>query len=184
MRFFVNRMDDYVPGSRIQINHDFYKSLIRRNVETILQHMPPKPENCDGGLYVGCAGVAYAFYYLASSDAMADSKQNLLKMAKDYIDVSVGYTTSSVSRRDPPTAFLLGGAGVFAVASLIYDAVGQGNQAKEMRKKYQQLANPCKALNFMKNGSDELFVGRAGYLCGALLLNNAYGKQVIIICLF
>ena len=37
----------------------------------------------------------------------------------------------------------------------------------------------CLPINFFRAGSDELFVGRAGYLCGALLLNCKLGRQVV-----
>lgn len=31
-------------------------------------------------------------------------------------------------------------------------------------------------VNYLPNGSDELLVGRAGYICGALLLNRKFGE--------
>lgn len=34
-------------------------------------------------------------------------------------------------------------------------------------------------MNFFRPGSDELFVGRAGYLCGSLLLNRKLGRTVV-----
>lgn len=34
-------------------------------------------------------------------------------------------------------------------------------------------------MNFFRPGSDELFVGRAGYLCGSLLLNRKLGRNVV-----
>lgn len=37
----------------------------------------------------------------------------------------------------------------------------------------------CQPLNFFRPGSDELFVGRAGYLCGSLLLNKMLGRTVV-----
>jgi len=37
----------------------------------------------------------------------------------------------------------------------------------------------CRPLHFFRPGSDELFVGRAGYLCGSLLLNKKIGRTVV-----
>ena len=37
----------------------------------------------------------------------------------------------------------------------------------------------CLPIRFFHAGSDELFVGRAGYLCGAMLLNRKLGSPVI-----
>ena len=41
------------------------------------------------------------------------------------------------------------------------------------------MAKICQPLNFFSPGSDELFVGRAGYLCGSLLLNKKLGRTVV-----
>ena len=41
------------------------------------------------------------------------------------------------------------------------------------------MAKICKPLDFFSPGSDELFVGRAGYLCGSLLLNKKLGRTVV-----
>lgn len=37
----------------------------------------------------------------------------------------------------------------------------------------------CLPISFFQAGSDELFVGRAGYLCGAMLLNMKFGRPVV-----
>lgn len=34
-------------------------------------------------------------------------------------------------------------------------------------------------MNFFRPGSDELFVGRAGYLCGSLFLNKKLGRTAV-----
>ena len=44
---------------------------------------------------------------------------------------------------------------------------------------YVEMSKICRPLSFFRPGSDELFVGRAGYLCGSLLLNKKLGKTVI-----
>ena len=41
------------------------------------------------------------------------------------------------------------------------------------------MGNICRPANFFRPGSDELFVGRAGYLCGSLLLNRKLGRNVV-----
>ena len=41
------------------------------------------------------------------------------------------------------------------------------------------MGNICRPINFFQPGSDELFVGRAGYLCGSLILNKKLGRTVV-----
>ena len=41
------------------------------------------------------------------------------------------------------------------------------------------MGNICRPINFFPPGSDELFVGRAGYLCGSLILNKKLGRTVV-----
>jgi len=77
--------------------------------------------------------------------------------------------------RDPTAAFLLGPAGAYAVGSLVYADTAQTAASIELREKYRALAAACQPVNALRHGSDELFVGRAGYICGALLLNRKFG---------
>ena len=51
---------------------------------------------------------------------------------------------------------------------------GQQDRSKELLGKFQSLAAACQPVDYLGQGSDELFVGRAGYLCGALLINRKF----------
>jgi len=178
MRYFVNRLADYVSGQPVQVDVGRWTQYISRTVDAIRTRMPPTTENCDGGLYVGCAGVAYALYRLALNEQLSASRDRLLAAAVEYVDVALQYATGRRGR-DPTTAFLLGPAGALVVGSLVYDAVGRSEPAAELRKQYASVALAvCKPGDFLGCGSDEYFVGRAGYLCGSLVLNAAYKQQV------
>lgn len=179
MRYFVNRLTDYAPGvaSAVLVDTVYWKEATRRLIDSILKHLTPTLDNCDGGLYVGCAGVAYALYYLSVSEPFADLKDPLLAKAREYIDVAVGYTKKK--SRDPETAFLLGSAGVWAVGSVICDATGDPDAAKDLRARYRAVAGDVVPIKFLRHGSDELFVGRAGYLCGARFLNHVYDREIV-----
>ena len=115
------------------------------------------------------------FQYVANMEHFADLKGDYLTRARNYAEVSLSYCKSKKSR-DPPAAFLLGPAGVYAVGSLIYSDIGQKAVADEYNKKYLALSSTCEPVNYLDYGSDELLVGRAGYLCGALLLNRKFGE--------
>ena len=164
-----------MPGSRVTIEPAFWTPKIKNLIDVILKGMPPTFENCDGSLYVGCAGVSYMLYYVANNEHFVDVRGDYLTKARNYVEVSLSYCKSKRSR-DPPAAFLLGPAGVYAVGSLIYSDIGQKDVADEYIKKYLALGSVCEPINYLDCGSDELLVGRAGYLCGAFLLNKKFGE--------
>ena len=179
MRYFENNLPDFVLGTRTQPIIDDcrerWKEIIKSYTNLIVEQMPPTFDNCEGGLYVGCAGIAYMFYYLANSEIFSDYRDEFLTRARNYTDVSLSYATSKRSS-DPQAAFLLGGGGVTAVSSLVNHDIGLKNVSAEMNKKYEALAAVCQPVDYLGSGSDELFVGRAGYLCGTLLLHRKFGK--------
>ena len=175
----MNNMPDFDPNIRYAIKEGYWKQIILTIVKSITEGMPPKiTKHCDGGLYVGCGGVAYMFDYIANSELFADNKsvrEELLTHARTYAEVSLSYA-SGKANRDPPASFLLGSAGIFAVSSLVYSDIGDKKTSDELNKKYLALASTCQPVSCLHCGSDELFVGRAGYLCGALLLNRKFGQ--------
>jgi len=74
---------------------------------------------------------------------------------------------------------LLGQAGTFAVAAVFGSVIGNEELHNWGLNGYKNAAQFCKPLHFLTDGSDELFVGRAGYLCGALWLQKHLGFQPI-----
>lgn len=56
---------------------------------------------------------------------------------------------------------------------------GHEDITEENIKNYIEAGEVCKQPNFGKHGGDELFVGRAGYLCGALWLQQKLGYMPI-----
>ena len=176
MRHFPNTMPDYVAGSQVEIKKQFWKEQIISLTKSITSGMPATLDNCDGGLYVGNAGVAYMFYCLAKNGELADIEPALLEQSMTYLNVSQQYAKKSGSR--DATSFILGGAGVDAIASLIYQRTGDTKTANKYEAKYAAIGEKCSPIDFLRCGSDELFVGRAGYLCGAMNLHKKLGRQV------
>ncbi|KAK2183554.1 hypothetical protein NP493_306g00000 [Ridgeia piscesae] len=153
-------MPDFDPNMRYAIKEKYWKQIILSMVKNIVESMPPIFDNCDGGLYLGCAGIAYMLDYLANSEPFANDKsvkEEFLTRARNYADVSLSYANSK-SNSDPPAAFLLGSAGVFAVSSLVYSDIGEKKASDELNKKYLALAATCQPVNYLNCGSDELFV--------------------------
>jgi len=184
MRYFVNKFADYAGGGeQVPLDTSRWIRYISDTVDQIRSGLPPSPHNCDGGLYVGAAGVSYAFFHIGRCEPLSGLRDRVLASAVEYIDAAVAYSGGKRVSRDPPAAFLLGPGGAFVTGSLVYDSVGRSADAASLRQRYIELATMvCKQGDYLGFGSDELFVGRAGYLCGALNLNAVYKQQVVCHC--
>ncbi|XP_013400405.1 lanC-like protein 3 [Lingula anatina] len=178
MRYFQNKMPDYVSGRDVDVSRQKWLPIIHSMVEQINRHTPEDDfQSAEGGLYVGSAGVAYMLYYLTESGLFVGHRREFFEKATACIAVSIGYSHRHRSR-DPPVSFILGSAGVYVVGALLHKAMGDQQKAGDFVGKYADLALHCVPLNFLSCGSDELFVGRAGYLCGALTLHSKFGPVI------
>ncbi|KAK3097673.1 hypothetical protein FSP39_011995 [Pinctada imbricata] len=178
MRFFVNKFPDFQPDKLVQTERSKWRDNVVSIVKTVVERMPPDQSTCDGGLYVGNSGVGYMLYYLANHSDFADQKDSYLESAFMYAKVNIDYMKRNGFSRDPPAAFVLGQAGVIALCSLLHKTVGDDENSDAYLKQYASLAQACKKIDFFRNGSDELLVGRAGYLSGILTLQQKLGKEV------
>ncbi|XP_028292319.1 lanC-like protein 3 [Gouania willdenowi] len=173
-RCFANRFSDYkgalIPGQGAE-------NIVVATIDKILKNVPIDVRDCDGGLYDGPAGVAYMLYHVSECPLFSEHRDVYLKTAKQVIDVSVRYVDAEPDK-NMRAAFLLGGAGVYAVAALIYKALGLADFVKPLSK-FRNLWDVCAPINFLECGSDELFVGRAGYLCAALVLKQKLGFEIL-----
>uniref|UniRef100_A0A3B3QB62 LanC-like protein 3 n=1 Tax=Paramormyrops kingsleyae TaxID=1676925 RepID=A0A3B3QB62_9TELE len=146
-------------------------------IEKIMKKVPVDSSECDGGLYDGPAGVAYMLYYVSECPLFSKQRDTYLKNAKQIIDVSVKYVDREQDK-NLRVAFLLGGAGIYAVATMVYKAMGFSDFVKPLTK-FRNLWEVCAPISFLECGSDELFVGRTGYLCAALLLKQRLGIEIL-----
>uniref|UniRef100_A0A8C5P9E9 LanC like family member 3 n=1 Tax=Leptobrachium leishanense TaxID=445787 RepID=A0A8C5P9E9_9ANUR len=139
--------------------------LILRTMDSILQQLP------DHG---GLAGVAYMPSTIALFNTSAAAKFAKLAVLRAE--------RRSMQDRETRASFLLGGAGVYAVAAKIYKASGLKDFNRPLDRFKALWRIPGGPLGFLECGSDELFVGRSGYLCAALVLKQKrhmeYGTKV------
>ncbi|XP_006639191.2 lanC-like protein 3 [Lepisosteus oculatus] len=179
-RCFANRFDDYKGALLKGQGKEAVVPIVISTIEKIIKTVPiaTDPSDClDGGLYDGPAGVAYMLYYVSECPMFAPQRDNYLKTAKRIIDVYVR-SVDAEPDKNMRAAFLLGGAGIYAVAAMVYKALGLADFVKPLTK-FRNLWEVCAPLTFLECGSDELFVGRAGYLCGALVLKQNLGIEVL-----
>ncbi|KAG9339485.1 hypothetical protein JZ751_023624 [Albula glossodonta] len=176
-RCFANRFADYKGALSTGQGNDAIVPTVIATIEKILKKVPSDSNDCDGGLYDGPAGVAYMLYYVSECPLFAQQKDTYLKTAKQIIDVSVRYVDGEQDK-NMRAAFLLGGAGIYAVAAMVYKALGLSDFVKPLTK-FRNLWEVCAPINFLECGSDELFVGRAGYLCAALVLKQKLEIEIL-----
>ncbi|XP_006273715.3 lanC-like protein 3 [Alligator mississippiensis] len=183
-RCFANRFDDYQGNLLAAQGKEAALPLITSTIERILQEVPALGPGaglscCQGGLYGGVAGVAYMLYHAAQCPLLAPSREAYLRAARRLVDACVRYEEEwGEPDADTRAAFLLGGAGIYAVAALIYRALGLPEFARPLGR-FCELCAVCAPITFLECGSDELFVGRAGYLCAALVLKQKLGMEVL-----
>lgn len=177
-RYFINNLHDFQSGND-PFTQQNWISKIQQTINTITDKQKPSVKAADGGLYVGIAGIGYMLYHVSQTPAFASEKSGLLQKALEYIGPSLEYAERHKTDKLQKSAFLLGNAGIYAVAAAIYNAIGDKNNAERYLQAYIDSASNCKPVNFLRCGGDELFVGRAGYLSGILWLEKIFGKGVL-----
>ncbi|XP_034610480.1 lanC-like protein 3 [Trachemys scripta elegans] len=181
-RCFANRFDDYAGSLPAGQRHEAVVPWVASTIERILQQVPPLEGGAaaaGGGLYGGLAGVAYMLYHAARCPLLAPARDTYLRAARRLIDACVRSEEEwGEPDADTRAAFLLGGAGVYAVAALVYQALGLPDFGRLLGR-FRELSQICAPVTFLECGSDELFVGRAGYLCAALVLKQKLGMEML-----
>lgn len=175
-RCFANPFSDYKGALLPAQSVHTVVPIVLATVDKVLKKVPVDISDCDGGLYDGSAGVAYMLYHVSECPLFSEQRGLYLKTAKHIIDASAKYADAEPDK-NMRAAFLLGGAGIYAVAAMIYKSLGLADFVKPLTR-FRNLWEVCAPISFLECGSDELFVGRAGYLCAALVLRQKLGIEV------
>ncbi|KAG8197839.1 hypothetical protein JTE90_020116 [Oedothorax gibbosus] len=176
-RYFINNLKDFAPDQSIKIPIDAIKNQCLKYMQQISDQQTLSTKDCDGSLYVGLAGVSYAFYHLSQNPEFVKDRQDLLSKSWHYLQPALSHAEKGRNRRD--SAFLLGSGGVYATAAAVMKALGREKECNEYVEKYAAMADGCMEGDYLGCGSDEILVGRAGYLAGILFLQRVLGKQVL-----
>ncbi|XP_066998534.2 lanC-like protein 3 [Anabrus simplex] len=177
-RYFINTLKDY-HNEDFGVQADQWKMRVFQTVNTIADRQPPTVRDSEGGLYVGIGGIGYMFYYISQSPLFKDEKGEFLKQSLNYMKSALTYAENLKGDRSQASAFLLGNAGIYAVAAVAYHAAGDTQKSDRYLRTFIDAAAICKPVNFLRCGGDEFLVGRAGYLAGALWLKKIFGKGVV-----
>lgn len=162
-RYFKNTFAE-LHRDRLVIPETNIKSAIDTILVNINKSFKPIEENGLYGLYLGTAGVSYMYYQL--SKRFRDKAKEYLKNAVTYLRPAL----RNVDGDNSEPGLILGSDGVYALAAVIYHAINDREKYNKYLNKYYDSAKLHKDVNCLGDGADELFVGRAGYLAGALWL--------------
>ncbi|OWR46890.1 putative Lancl1 protein [Danaus plexippus plexippus] len=171
VRYFPNPYDDYKSGINLNIDKDEVLSQINEHIKNITKRIQPNRKNVEGGLYVGITGISYMFYYLSRNPLLSEMKSEYIAKGLDYLAPAL--ETSAGDK----TSYLLGDAGTFALATVLKKEMGDEEFTHSL-KTYKSLYNYYLNPKFLKCGGDEFFVGRAGYLAGALWISRELKTEI------
>ncbi|XP_031345029.1 lanC-like protein 3 homolog [Photinus pyralis] len=169
-RFFPNISKDYASETIVEIPEDHIKTEINLMIENIMANLKAVPMYGEDGFYLGTAGVSYMFYHLSKLPSFQNQSSTFIENAVEYLQPSLATAQKYAARVKDVPSFVLGNCGIYALASVIYSKTGQTAECEYFQKLFYDTANTCKEMQFLTCGADELFVGRAGYICGALWL--------------
>ncbi|KAK7792925.1 hypothetical protein R5R35_008002 [Gryllus longicercus] len=167
-RYFNNILPDY-KNEGVIVSNDEWRNKVLNVVQMIRENQPY--EDNSTSLYIGTGGIAYMFYFLSQLPLYSEEKNEFLDHALKYIDASL---KNIKGLRMDNTGFLTRHSGVYAVAAVIYNAVGDTQNADKYLSRYIEVTADYK--QHQGSGADEFFVGRAGYLSGALWLDRQLGE--------
>ncbi|GBN01374.1 LanC-like protein 3 [Araneus ventricosus] len=176
-RYFTNKLADSV-GAFVEIPKADIKNLCLKYVQYIFGAQTVTPDDADGGLYVGLSGVSYMCYYLSQHPEFAEKKAELLERSECYLQHALT-DADAPKNKSSRAAFLLGGCGAYAVAASLNKTLGKEKESRIFLEKYVSLADGCLGLDYLGCGSDELLVGRAGYLSGILFLQKVFESEIL-----
>lgn len=116
-------------------------------------------------------GIAFMFLRLCQTNELVQ-ETSARENAHLYIERAKRNAKQYSRSRDERCAFLCGNAGIFAVSAAISEFNQKISSVQQDLGDFERGFEACKPINFSKYGSDELLVGRAGFLSGIYWLNQ------------
>lgn len=158
------------------MTQDSVLAQINSILQSINTKIVPDERNAEDGLYLGTAGIAYMYYKLSQSSSFQQHSVALLDKAEEYVKPALVVAKKAEHRTKDVPGFVLGICGVYAIASVVYHAKGKESESFMYREMYDKAAGLCLVKDFLRCGGNELFVGRAGYVMGALWMGKETGR--------
>ena len=175
-RNFVNHYDDYLKNEEIKVDRTYLANHIAELALITLNRTLIDAESCDGSIYTGNVGLVYMIDRLLVSSIAPQYQKELVEYALESIDLNEKYFAAH-ARKD--ASFILGNCGFYAMAALVAKNIKKDDRlVHHYAHEYGRAARIVETENYLRHGCDELFVGRDGYLCGALFFRHKIGVNV------
>lgn len=166
-RYFPNPYPDFT-SSNVNINSTFLTNLIVENGFLCMSKEKAKSsaKYCDGGIYTGNLGLIFMGFKMLKSGLITDPNQTsmILKYLKECVSANQDYYANNDIKQSRDISFLCGKGAFYVMAAMACKLLGNESEAYQFAQAYAQLARICEPLQFLPRGSDEIFVGRAGFL--------------------
>ncbi|BHF59909.1 LanC-like protein 3 [Sparganum proliferum] len=185
-RFFPN---PYLTASgeavSLQLSEADVLSEAVKTVSFCLADRSTRASVRDGCLYTGCIGIAWAAIRVArTAGTNPEVATRLLQDARQLVEQTLHCAAQDAgggrrADREQQLAFLVGLPGVWLVAATLYHHLGLMAERNKYITKYAELSPHFVPESVFPQGSDELFIGRAGYLCGLYELQQTTGEEVV-----
>jgi hypothetical protein len=165
--YFINPYQDFNPQSNATdkiVRADFWNQYATETALMCIQKLKPTVKYCDGTVYTGNLGLVFMAYKMLRSNRFKKYENDLKKYMVDCVRASEDFLSSASVRGSKEVGFLVGNGGLAIMACLAWRAFGNEANVEKYASAYASSAHICEPVNFLSHGSDELFVGRAGYL--------------------
>jgi hypothetical protein len=186
-RYFKNPYPNQFGSNDLNVDKKYWLEYVRDTSIKCMKNLKPvaKEKYSDGCIYTGNLGVIFMAYKVISSGQLSANNQTEYK---NYMIECLKANEQQEQKKD--VSFLVGKGGYLIMGCLVSKLKGEETEFNRFLEEYIRLGVHCEPLNFLKNGSDELFVGRAGYLSGFIFLrkylqttdSQAAKKQIFRIC--
>lgn len=169
-RYFPNPYPDFNSAQQSDqfIKTEYLKSFIRENSFLCLMNQKPKSsaKYCDGGIYTGNLGIIFMCFKLLKSGIISESdqKQKIHSYLSECINANQDYYANNNIKQSKDVSFICGKGGFYVMGAMALKLLGKESDAIAFAQYYASLARICEPLEFLSGGSDEMFVGRSGYL--------------------
>ncbi|VDP84385.1 unnamed protein product [Echinostoma caproni] len=193
VRYFNNPYTDVIdPNQPLAFGPALALDRAVECLQNSLAHVPPTPRNYEGGLYTGYIGLAWASLIVLQkhkNEIPQDARQFLLSKAHELVNAAVSHVSGmrkQTTTKEDHLSMLLGAGGVWMTAAMLYHYVGEQENRDRYLKIYADLAVEFKTNIVFSCGSDEFFIGRAGYLAGIAMLRSWTGEvgSASVVCMF
>ena len=184
LRYFPNPYQDFkrstenATQSSIVLT-DFWNQYALDTGFMCMSKLKPKPYYSDGTLYTGNLGVIFMAYKMLTSKIFSNYENEIKKYMSDCLSANEEYFSYKSSNQTKEVSFLLAKGGLYVMGCLVSKTLGNDSDVAKYAQKYASLVSICEPVNFLTNVSDEMFVGRAGFLWFELWIDCFYFRGII-----